>query len=272
MANIYNTYLHKVISPFKLRHLKLYKVIKRNKKHYLHTYFEGENVDKIPFSSTGTCRAGGFYFTDYLNVPLYINYGELIADVTLSDDAKVYVEKDKFKADKIIISNIRSLDKFFSDFNYPKLHAVKLNGKILKYFKKQTEDICLEAVRQDGFALKYVKNQTEEICLEAVKQNSYTIPFVKKQTEKICLEAVKQAQHILKYVEKPNKEICLEAVREDGYNLRHVENQTEEICIEAVKQNGYVLKFVKNQTPKIYLEAVKQNPVAERHIRIVIDF
>ena len=168
------------------------------------------------------------YFTDYINVPLYVNYGKLIADVTLPDDAKVYVETNKFKADKIIISNIRPLEKFFSDFNYPKLHAVKLNGKILKYFKEQTE--------------------------------------------KICLEAVKQAQDILKYIEKPNKEICLEAVREDGYNLRHVENQTEEICIEAVKQNGYVLKFVKNQTPKIYLEAVKQNPVAERHIRIVIDF
>ena len=229
MASIYKHNLYQIISPKKLKHLKLHKVIKRDGKHYLHTYFEGENVYKIPFNPTGTCKPGGMYFTDYLNIPLYADtYGTLIADVTFPEDAKIYVETNKFKADKIIISNIRPLEKFFSDFNYPNLHAVKLNGKILKYFKEQTE--------------------------------------------KICLEAVKQAQDILKYIEKQNKEICLEAVREDGYNLRHVENQTEEICIEAVKQNGYVLKFVKNQTPKIYLEAVKQNPLAERHIRIVIDF
>ena len=159
MASIYKHNLYQIISPKKLKHLKLHKVIKRDDKHYLHTYFEGENVDKIPFNPTGTCKPGGMYFTDYLNVPLYVNYGKLIADVTLPDDAKVYVETNKFKADKIIISNIRPLEKFFSDFNYPKLHAVKLNGKILKYFKEQTEEICLEAVKQDGFALKYVKNK-----------------------------------------------------------------------------------------------------------------
>lgn len=39
--------------------------------------------------------------------------------------------------------------------------------------------MCQEAIRQDGWILQFVKKQTPEICLEAVKQDKEAFEFVK---------------------------------------------------------------------------------------------
>jgi hypothetical protein len=80
---------------------------------------------------------GGIYFTKLNNVTLWINY---IREVEIVDDSWIYVETNKFKADKIVLKK-RVLLKDFSLWD--------------------KSDFCLLAVKQNGLALNYIINQTK---------------------------------------------------------------------------------------------------------------
>ncbi len=142
--------------------------------HHNFQYKEGLNIDTCIFNPTKECQTGGLYFCEEIFFINYIGCGIKIATVEILDDARVYVESKKFKADKLIISNIILLKDFdkFADPVFCKL-AVQQNGLALEYVKEQTEEICKLAVQQKGMALKYVKEQTEEICKLAVKNNHH---------------------------------------------------------------------------------------------------
>jgi len=68
----------------------------------------GVNVDVLPFSPFGQCSSGGLYFTDIMKMPMWMSYGDKtmkwIRYVSIPDDAYVYIEKDKFKCDKFVLS------------------------------------------------------------------------------------------------------------------------------------------------------------------------
>ena len=74
--------------------------------HHNFQYTEGLNIDTVIFNPTNECRSGGLYFCEEVFFIDYIEHGIKIATVEISDDARVYVESKKFKADKLIISNI----------------------------------------------------------------------------------------------------------------------------------------------------------------------
>ena len=142
---------------------------------------------------------------------------------------KFEYSKGVFKVDQINTEdNSKQEEYWISEFSKTRefqvlcLAAVKQNGYLLRYVKKQTSKICLEAVKQDGTALQFVKKQTPEIYLEAVKQSGYALEFVKKQTPELCLEAVKQSGYALEFVKKQTPEICLAAVKQSGYSLEFV--------------------------------------------------
>ena len=158
-----------------------YKLTNDTENHHGLQYKDGLNEDIIPFSSKGECTSGGIYFTDEKNIEKWIHccndsIVKWIREVQIPNDAKIYIEKNKYKTDKIIL-NERKL--FWEIEKLCKL-AVQQNGYVLKYIKIQTEEICKLAVQEYGLALKYVKIQTEEICKLAVQQNEYALEFVQK--------------------------------------------------------------------------------------------
>ena len=59
-------------------------------------------------------------------------------------------------------SELSSLVADYVDLECTKddLLAVTRNGRVLKYVREQTDEICLAAVKEDGLALKDVKEQT----------------------------------------------------------------------------------------------------------------
>lgn len=87
--------------------------------HHGFQYRAGLNVDTVPFDATGECRPGGLYFTTTQHARVWAHMGSLVADVELPADAQIYCEPcgTKFKADKIILSNIRVAS---NDFFYPR--------------------------------------------------------------------------------------------------------------------------------------------------------
>ena len=210
----------------------------------------GLNIDPIPFNPCGTCQPGGIYFCLLEKIHIWLNYnGDPMIYcrlVTIPDDALVYVEENKFKADRMILSDRQKI----SDLEQWKdpvfcLEAVKQDNSVLKYVKEQTPELCLEAVRRNGWALEHVKQQTPELCLEAVKEHGYALHYVLEQTPELCLEAVKENGFALQFVEEQTPELCWEAIKQDGRALAYVLEQTPELCLEAVKQDDRALYYVK---------------------------
>lgn len=73
-----------------------------------------------------------------------------IAVIEIPDDARVYVEKDKFKADRLIVK------------------------EILK-FKDVDDDFWLKISYHHACAFEYVQNQNEEICKLAIQHVKYNV-------------------------------------------------------------------------------------------------
>ena len=222
----------------------------------------GLNIDSIPFNPSGECQPGGIYFCLLEKIHIWLNYNDdqmiYARVVTIPDDALVWVEREKFKADRIILSERQKIvdleqwkDPVFC------LEAVKQDGLALQYVLEQTPELCLEAVKQHSWALQYVKEQTPQLCLEAVKQDGWALQFVKQQTPELCLEAVRRNGSALQYVLEQTPELCLEAVKQNCWALKLVEQQTPEVCLEAVRRDGYALQYVLEQTPELCLEAAK---------------
>ena len=293
----YHTYSGKEFNEWAIQTNRVFvKQLNSKENHFGLPYKDGENIDFLKFNPTGSCQGGGLYFSEFRTFDLFDNpniRSVFLRQVIISDDALVYIDNGKFKANKIFLKeryyvgehpfwNLRKEDSleiikrdpyhyYFSIIEEQTLEMMFLIVKrfemALGYINEQTPEICLKAVKLNGLALEYVDEQSHEICLEAVKQNGNALEFVKKQSYEICLAAVKQNGLALKFVKVQSHEICLEAVKQDGITLFNVKEQSHEICLAAVKQNGYMLKFVKEQSHEICLEAVKQVGIALLYVK-----
>ena len=224
---------------------KFYKFLNDNLTHYDFEYKLGLNVDTLPFNPIGYCSEGGLYFCEKSKCRWFWNqYGTKLAFIEIPDNARIYVEEDKFKSDKIVITKITNFEDVFDDFW---INILQKDGCALYYVKEQTEKICKLAIQYDARALKYAKEQTEEICKLAVQQNGTAILYVKNQTEELCKLAVQTDGYALQYVKNQTEELCKLAVQQNGTALQFVKEQTAEICILAIQQSILALQFMKNK-------------------------
>lgn len=260
-----------------------YKFLNNNLKHYEFEYKLGLNIDSKQFNPSGECSIGGLYFCDEASCYHHFDtYGTKLALIEIPNDARVYVEENKFKADKIFITKIIDFRDVDNDFWINIIHK---NGYAIKYVKKQTPEICTLAVQQNGFALRFVQNQTAssllEIYIQAVQQNGYSIIHIREAASlipyEICYQAVKQNGLVLQFVKNRSileskslsKEIHTTAVQQNGLALQYVPfaYRTKKICDLAVKQNGLALQFVidKYKTEELCSLAIQQNVKASKY-------
>ena len=98
------------------------KVINESKKHYGMMYKEGLNVDVLPFNcdKTMSCVPGGIYFTTLEYLPYFCDYGTLVAEITIPEDAQLVLDPDgnKYRADKINIVKFWDMNDFFGYVGY----------------------------------------------------------------------------------------------------------------------------------------------------------
>lgn len=276
------------------RYKKFYKFLNNNLIHYKFQYRLGLNIDPLPFRPSSTCSSGGLYFCEESMCYLFWkHYGTKVAIIEIPDNARVYVEKDKFKADKFTIMRIIDFDKMGNDFWGNILRkdvsvfkyvdqstiasdelceiAVQQYGMLLEKVKYPTDNICKLAVKQNGLALRYVKDQNEDICTLAVQQNGLALHLVRKQTHEICNLAVHQNPLAFIYVDDQFKtdELCTLAVKQNGRILKYVKNQTAEMCYLAVQQYPYVINYVNKEylTEDLCILAVEQNGYVLQYIK-----
>jgi hypothetical protein len=233
----------------------------------------------------------GLYVTEENKIALWIDQPmKYIRKAILPDDATVYIEKDAFKCDRLILEERILLKNcpLWTNPDFCKL-SVQQNGLALQYVVNQTDELCQLAVQQTGDALQYVLNQTDELCklaiqndrcyaiqwvknqtLElctlAVQQNAFALRFANIQTDELCRFAVEQDWTLLEFVKHQTDELCKLAIEQNGCALQYVLNQTDELCKLAVQQNGFVLQYVINQTDELRRLAMEQTGFATHYV------
>lgn len=86
---------------------RYYKILPENLNCDGFQYHEGFNIDVHKIDE---CILGyGLHFADAAHILSFCDYGSMIAEVEIPDDATVYNFINEFKADKIILKNIRPL-------------------------------------------------------------------------------------------------------------------------------------------------------------------
>ena len=135
-------------------------------------------------------------------------------------------------------------------------YVLNKKGRLLKYVKNQTPELCLIAVSNNGEALEFVKNQTEEICWAAIKQDGNAIYFAKEQTYEMCMYAINNGCPLFSIKQPITLEMAMLAVSRKGYNIEHVPPEiiTQEMCIIAAQNELYEIDDIPPQfrTQKVY--------------------
>ena len=273
------------------KNTNFYKFLRKSQTHRKFLYKEGENIDTSIVNDES--KKGLHFYKESKCYKFWKKYGQAkVAFVKIPDDAIVYKECNRFRANKIIITEIKSFNKMPDKFWQ---NIVPKDGMALIHVKNQTEEMCIDAVyqnkralqyvkglssaslnnvhtfavNQSGIAIKWIKNPSIELCVLAVKQDGLALGFIDNQTEDICMLAIKQNISAYHYVKEHNVAICEFTIQQDGLMLEFVKEQyqTEKVCELAVTQNGWALRHVKKQTPKICELAVKNKPYALQYVQ-----
>ena len=87
----------------------LVKLTNELENHHGYQFQTGLNIDSLPFSPEGECRSGGIYFCLLEDLSLWLKYNGqqmcYVRFVTIPPDAQVWIETNKFKADRLILSD-----------------------------------------------------------------------------------------------------------------------------------------------------------------------
>ena len=179
---------------------------------------KGLNIDPNFINDNIDCSPG-LYFCEFKEIEyLSVSLGyDHIYDVEIPDDAIVYKQDHKYKSNKLILSNSRSI-KDMDEWNDYRmcLEAVKFNGFALRYVpnKLKTSEICLNAIKYSINTLRYIPDElkTSELYLE-VNKHSGALEYVPNEfkTDEMCLMAVKKCETMIEFVpdELMTEEMCL---------------------------------------------------------------
>ncbi len=234
-----------------------------------------------PFYAKGKCHSGGIYFTDIEKLSRWTNYRTQVGrmvwcwDITISDDAHVYIEENKYKADKIIMTNKRKIE----DMDYWKnlencLNAFQLVKNIIAYAGKIQPHILLKALEIDIpavmiYARMYPTTITQEIqvILDAVKDPS-KVAFIKNPSYKLYLALVQCNMYILDYIKLQDKitcdKLCRDILDKHHSYIFHLKNKINisddilfDFLVKYPKYNQYS-QLTCNISYNNYLELIKR--------------
>ena len=106
-------------------------------------YVHGNNVDILPFNPFGNCNPGGLYFAHQHNVLSFSGHGPKLCKVTVPPHARVYVERDKFKASEIDVDldNAMTVEQYVGSLTKKQLLDMTDHILFVKYANSINPDI-----------------------------------------------------------------------------------------------------------------------------------
>lgn len=226
-----------VITPKDLDDFECYKITNEEEIHHGLNYKDGLIIDPIEFLPFGQCITGGMYFFTREQLPFFSEYVDnpyWIRKITFPDDAKIYVETNKFKCDKFILGPRKKFNIFdFSLTEEEKITVVKSDGSLLMYLKDASEAVQLAAVKSCNYAIQYINEPTEEMKLISVKKYCYSIRHIKNPSEELQLIAVKQSGWVIRDIVNPSEAVQIAAVTECSKCIVLIENPSKNVQLAA---------------------------------------
>jgi hypothetical protein len=250
-------------------------------------YKLGLNEDTIPFVPNECCE-GGLYFFNIKYFYLYFKYGPKLAFLTIPDDARVFIEKNKFKADKLIINNIISVENFYLEdyFTREKIKDLSLKFPIVFLERNKNEKKIEDHLRINGSDIKYVSLQTLKLCEIAIENSPNAIYGIKNKSDKHRIlhdkfwgnksnivsyatdenmEKIEMNYKELKYMKNPSLELCIYAMTINKNSYKLIWSPSYKIKLFILTIDGMNLRFFENKTDFMVEVAVKQNGYAIKY-------
>jgi hypothetical protein len=228
----------------------LVKLTNNKGEHNKYKFKTGLNIDNIKFDPTGECKAGGIYFILLEHVYEWLNYGKgemvKMRRVTLEDESRVYIEKGKFKADKLILGEEILLKECFYFENIYKLSEE--NNKSSDIESKDSATVNKLSENQYNYIYKIVYKFLR--LYESIEIEDFLI-CVKNNEEENILNYLKNNLEWIRFIRNPNEKICNFVLNINGLLLRYIKNQTKDICLTAVKNDNYAIKYVNEEFKEI---------------------
>src|SRR5579872_654097 len=138
------------------KQIRLVKLTNSREHHNGLRYKTGLNIDIKPFNPSGSCEVGGMYFVRESEMSKWIIYNNkkirYMRDVIIPDDAKVYIEHDKFKANQLILGQRKNITKetYLESVKYCRTNLLHVPKKIVD------KEFCLEVVKHNGYTISYI--------------------------------------------------------------------------------------------------------------------
>jgi hypothetical protein len=215
--------------------------------HYGMKYQTGINEDLLEFENSSSCSRGGIYVTTLDNCMHYVgSYGFYARQVSIDDDALVYVEDKKLKCNKVRLG--------------PRVEQNQLIRQLLSEFmdENKSEDKKPEIIRmfdQSSALFCYIKIDD--------KNEDMVIRLIDHLGDR-CVSNIYQMHNQYHLFNRPR--ILMKVIEIDGTMIKIVPKHliTNEIILAAVKQNGLALQYVDHEkrTQGHIAAAIKQNPKA----------
>jgi len=189
--------------------VKIFKLTNEKCIHNGLTLMEGMNVDENKFDYKNKCGPDGIYFCSENDVTQWVEYNDKqmhwIWDVTIPANARVVVYSNKFKADRLILSNKRKLTDFLEGY-LDKLVNAKMsyqnkfnivNGITPNTAPKNLERTYIELFRQSNdihYAINIPEcNYSYGLCLYLAKNfiNAYDVISKQFLSDEIVMECLR---------------------------------------------------------------------------------
>lgn len=217
----------------KYPNIQLIKLTNETENHNNFQFKTGLNIDTVKFNFIDECSPGGIYFCETNKINLWLNYNTYpmvyARLVTIPNDSLISIKLNKFKADKIILSErvyIKDLYimrtmylqnklslyfvknyKFFKSgikiFNCSEINKIFKKICITNFSCSEINEICIDAIKNCIFVLKHVNNhafteiEINEIWFQAIKKCHFILKnvtiqqVIETEINEICLEIMK---------------------------------------------------------------------------------
>jgi len=175
--------------------LRFSKYLNEERSHNRYNYKCGKNVDTNIFYPHGECNSGGLYFTLECLIENFQHCGDIIVEITVDDDARVWIEDGKMKANKInIVSIIMHSPLQIGYRTYPVRYINKychIRKGIMCYqtrnntlFKEMFPRACVEITGKELNIISRCHDMA--FAKRIVENNEHTVKHGKHIAKKFC--------------------------------------------------------------------------------------
>lgn len=199
---------------------------------------------------------GGIEFhnmTDILRLIKYSYNPYYIRYVDILDDSKIYIDKDSFVADKVILGNKINIEnlEIWNDSSICN-EALNLDIKFFKYIKNMDEmfdeSFVLDNICRNPSCIEYITNPTNEMMELVIDLSPYNIRYIKNPSLEMSIKAIKYSPYLISYINNLDDEILMKLVKIDPDIIKHLDHVPDDIVITAIMMKPSLIRNIKYMT------------------------